>query len=58
MQLMGIAEFIIGRAFARPVGSAHPARCENWPPIVSPKRKILKAKSWHRASPQTKEAAN
>ncbi len=27
MQLMGIAEFIIGRAFARPVGSTHPARC-------------------------------
>ena len=26
MQLMGIAEFIIGRAFARPVGSTHPAR--------------------------------
>jgi hypothetical protein len=24
MQLMGIAEFIIGRAFARPVGSTHP----------------------------------
>jgi hypothetical protein len=24
MHLMGIAEFIIGRAFARPVGSAHP----------------------------------
>jgi hypothetical protein len=32
--------------------------CENWPPIMSPKRKILKAKSWHRASPQTKEAAD
>jgi hypothetical protein len=56
--LMGIAEFIIGRAFARPVGSTHPTRCENWPPNMSPKRKILKAKSWHRASPQTKEAAN
>src|SRR5260370_1055187 len=27
MQLMGIAEFIIGRAFARPVGSTHPTRC-------------------------------
>jgi hypothetical protein len=26
MQLMGIAEFIIGRAFARPVGSSHPTR--------------------------------
>ncbi len=26
MQLMGIAEFIIGRAFARPVGSTHPTR--------------------------------
>src|ERR1700681_3355979 len=25
MQLMGIVEFIIGRAFARPVGSTHPA---------------------------------
>jgi hypothetical protein len=25
--MMGIAEFIIGRAFARPVGSTHPARC-------------------------------
>ena len=26
MQLMGIAEFIIGRAFARPVGSTPPSR--------------------------------
>ena len=25
--MMGIAEFIIGRAFARPVGSTHPTRC-------------------------------
>jgi len=25
---MGIAEFIIGRAFARPVGSTHPTICE------------------------------
>jgi len=24
---MGIAEFIIGRAFARPVGPTHPANC-------------------------------
>jgi hypothetical protein len=24
LQLMGIAEFIIGRAFGRPVGSTHP----------------------------------
>jgi len=24
--MMGIAEFIIGRAFARPVGSTHPTR--------------------------------
>ena len=28
MQLMGIAEFIIGRAFARSVGSTHPMRCQ------------------------------
>jgi len=26
--MMGIAEFIIGRAFARPVGSTHPTK---WP---------------------------
>jgi hypothetical protein len=26
---MGIAEFIIGRAFARPVGSTHPAASQN-----------------------------
>ena len=25
---MGIAEFIIGRAFARPVGSTHHADCD------------------------------
>ncbi len=25
--MMGIAEFIIGRAFARPVGATHPTRC-------------------------------
>jgi hypothetical protein len=31
MQLMGIAEFIIGRAFARPVGSTHPTRCHALP---------------------------
>jgi hypothetical protein len=27
--MMGIAEFIIGRAFARPVGSTHPTICVN-----------------------------
>jgi hypothetical protein len=26
MQLIDIAEFIIGRAFVRPVGSTHPTR--------------------------------
>jgi len=26
-ELKGIAEFIIGRAFARPVGSSHPTGC-------------------------------
>ena len=26
MKMMGFAEPVIGRAFARPVGSAHPAR--------------------------------
>jgi len=34
------------------------AELRNWPPNMSLKRKILKAKSWHRASQQTKEAAN
>ena len=28
--MMGIAEFIIGRAFARPVGSTHPARSSEY----------------------------
>jgi hypothetical protein len=28
-QMMGFAEFIIGRAFGRPVGSTHPARSEH-----------------------------
>jgi hypothetical protein len=34
-QLMAIAEFIIGRAFARPVGSTDPAaaRCDEFPEI-------------------------
>src|SRR5260370_28302333 len=36
---MGIAEFIIGRAFARPVGSTHPTRCTALvaPQTVSPR---------------------
>ena len=33
MQLMGIAEFIIGRAFARPVGSTHPGRWNEIPAV-------------------------
>ena len=28
LRLMGIAEFIVGRAFARPVGSTHPTGYE------------------------------
>jgi hypothetical protein len=30
---MGIPEFIIGRAFARPVGSTHPCTSQKLPPM-------------------------